>query len=1165
MENLNHAIDNKNTRSIDPNVLQRLASTPQDSVWVGASAGSGKTKVLTDRMLRLLLPLSNDQSGVKPHKILALTFTKAAASEMALRISKRLSEWATMPIDGDKGLHKNLKNLLGHAATDYQLDMARKLFAHVVDAPGGLKIMTIHSFCQSVLGRFPLEADLPPNFKALEEAQARVYLESAINNTIREANAQAGSPLSQAVDHLAHLNNEEQLTNLVMSLISEQRQMKRILKENFDAEGLYQSLCQNFEILPNIDPNQLIQNFITALNSNSALLRQACAVMAESPSITDQKNAIKIQNYLDAKNDKKEPFFEEYRSIFLTKKGEAKKTIITKKVQDKNPTLLTLMLEEQQKLLNLEESYRKSVIATVTRDLFTFAQHVLNAYETYKNQENVLDFDDLILRTLDLLKGQTKNLNGLDASPWIRYKMDQGINHILVDESQDTNPEQWEIIQTLCDDFFEDNSEDEKLRSIFVVGDEKQSIFSFQRASPEKFHSMRQWFDQKIQNTQNQLQSINFETSFRSTPAILDFVDAVFASDQTREGLSDIPIKHYSHRYKQAGHVELWPLFETPKTDELDPWTPPIKVIETQSGAAMMASHIGDTIQKWIENKEILESYNRPIEAGDIMILVKSRTAFLDQIVRALKTRNIPVNGIDRMVLNDQLVIQDLCALIKFALLPEDDLNLATILKSPFIGWDEEKLYNYAHKRQSSLWESVKSKIHDNAACTSSVNWLSKLIKLGSSAKPYDFLSYVLQTPCPADQISGLKAIKKRLGEDCLDPLNELLNKALKYEMEETPDLQNFIQSQLFDDSQIKRQMEEANKAVRIMTVHGSKGLQAPIIILPDTTRSSRSNKPERIFWPDKTGQKHPYYCPTSDALPKACEEAKHVLQTRGDEEYRRLLYVALTRAEDRLYIGGHKGTRPIIEESWYRYVENAFNTLKGVQTTEQNGIIIKSFSNPALDQPDRQATETHTAEKEFSTPNWLFKPMPEEAFPPRPLTPSRPSGDKEQTLSPLEAIKDNRFKRGNITHKLLQILPDVTHEKREDRAKAYVSQPAHDLSKHVQDDIIKEVMDILNNSDFTPIFGTNSVAEAPITGLLKDNRLVSGQIDRLLVTETTVFIIDYKSNRPSPENIKDVPKIYYNQMKAYADVMREIYPKHIIKAALLWTDKCQLMEIDVA
>jgi ATP-dependent helicase/nuclease subunit A len=1152
----------KQSRSIDPNVLQRLASTPEDSVWVGASAGSGKTKVLTDRILRLLLPRKNGAMGVKPHKILALTFTKAAASEMALRIANRLSEWATMPLEGQKGLTQNLKNLLGHAPTELQLDMARKLFASVIDSPGGLQIMTIHSFCQSVLGRFPLEADLPPNFKALEETQAKVYLERAIKNTIQKASNEKSSGLSEALNHLSFLNNQEQLVELLNSLISERRQMKLLLKKYFDANGLYQSLCQNFGIAPHTTSEDLKNDFY-GFDNHEDKLRYACKLMAEGTPSTDQKNGLAIQLYLDIEKTEKSKFFEDYKSVFLTQKNEIKKTIITKKIQEKDDSLLSLLHSEAQRLIELEENIQKANTARLTRDLFIVGSAVLDDYNAQKNKENLLDFDDLILRTLELLKGETKNLNGLDASPWIRYKMDQGIDHILVDEAQDTNPEQWEIIQSLCDDFFDGQgqSEDEKSRSIFIVGDEKQSIFSFQRASPEKFHRMREWFSEKIQNTNNVLQKINFETSFRSTPAILDYVDQVFNSVDKREGLSDLPIKHYSHRYKQAGHVELWPLFENDAQDDHDPWTPPVEIVHTASGASKLAEHIGDTIQGWIDNKEILESHNRPIEPGDIMILVKSRTGFLDQIVRSLKSRHIPVNGVDRMILNDQLVIQDLCALIKFSLLPEDDLNLATILKSPLIGWDEGQLFKYSYKRQSSLWANIKA----STDLKLEIEWLETLIEIAGKLKPYDFLSFILNTNCPADEISGLRAIKKRLGEEALDPLNEFLNKALQHELENTPDLQNFLQDQLFDDSQIKRQMEEANKAVRIMTVHGAKGLEAPIVILPDTTRTSRGNKPERIFWPDKTGQDYPYYCPISDDMPQACEEAKEILQQREDEEYRRLFYVALTRAEDRLYIGGYQSKRPIIDQSWYRYAEKAFDQIEDVHTRKNNDLVIKSFSNPALDKADRDAEVSETMSQEFEVPDWLFSPLPEEETPPRPLMPSRPSDDKEQALSPLQAIQDNRFKRGNITHKLLQILPDIAPENWEKKAKLYLSQPAHDLSKNVQEEILTEVLKILQHEKFAPIFGEGSIAEAPITGLLKDNRLVSGQIDRLLITETVIYIIDYKSNRPSPENKKDVPQIYKNQMQSYADVMREIYPDRDIRAALLWTDKCQLMEIDIA
>jgi ATP-dependent helicase/nuclease subunit A len=1145
-------------RETDPNVLQRRASNPDDSVWVGASAGSGKTKVLTDRILRLLLPNATGLTGTLPNKILALTFTKAAASEMALRISKRLSEWATMELEGDHNLRDSLKKLLGQGATPEQLDAARKLFAAVIDAPGGLKIMTIHSFCQSVLSRFPLEADLLPNFNALEESEAKILLQQAIEKTLDKAEIEKGSPLSEAIHHIAQIQNEDQFTNLLQSLMSEQRQMTMILERNFGIDGLYTALCNCFNIPVDQTKDKLLHQACDTNNFNETALRQACAALATGTPKTDQKNGLIIQEWLDSEKQVKTLLYKGYKSVFVTQKGTLQARLMTNKVEDKSPGTKHVLEQEAERVLNLENQLKSLDIITATRDIFCIGKEILNTYNNIKQQKSALDFDDLILRTLDLLQGKTANMNGLDVTPWVRFKMDQGIDHILVDEAQDTNPEQWEIIQALCDDFYNGENNHDSERTVFIVGDEKQSIFSFQRASPEKFYGMQKWFSDKIKNTGKTLTPINFITSFRSVPSVLQLVDTVFAADNVRQGLSDIPLTHESYRRTQTGLVELWPLFKSPEKQEYDPWAPPIEIIESNSGAAQMANHIGETIKKWIDTKEILESYSRPIQAGDIMILVRSRTAFIDQLVRALKTRNIPVSGVDRMVLSEQLVVQDLCALAQFALLPEDDLILATILKSPFIGWDEEELYNIAYKRQSSLWNSLKQANNTNNI----VKWFSTLIDRSGKMRPYDFFMSILQESCPADDISGLRAIKKRLGEECLDPLNEFLNTALKYERQSIPTLQNFVQTQLYDDSQIKRQMEEANNAVRIMTVHGAKGLQAPIVILPDTTRTSSSNKSDRILWPDRSGVEYPLFCPTSDNLPPLCQQAKEKLKELADEEYRRLLYVALTRAEDRLYIGGYKATKPIIEESWYRYVEKGFENLPDVQQITFNEGAILRFVNHATDKPDHCEDAMNEQAPEIKVPAWLFKPMPEEPFPPRPLVPSRPSTPDVPALSPLQTTQNDRFKRGNITHKLLQILPNVHIDRRQKNAEKYVAQSAHNLSKNVQQSIVSEVMKILNHPDFAPIFGKNSIAEAPVTGLLNGNILVSGQIDRLLVSDDEILIIDYKSNRPPPTDVKDVPRIYFNQMKAYADLMRSIYPNRTIKTALIWTDGCRLMEL---
>ena len=1146
------------SQPIAPNVLQRQASNPKTSVWVGASAGSGKTKVLTDRILRLLLPSELEQSGTEPHKILALTFTKAAASEMALRITKNLSQWAT---ETDKKLKENLKNLLGQEATENQVIEARKLFAKVIDTPGGLKIMTIHSFCQSILSRFPLESGVSPNFKALEEEKAQKFLKQSQNKILKTSQEEKGSPLAKAVYHLATFQNEEQFMSLLQNLSSERRQFQRILEKNFGTDGLYTALCQNFSIPPGQSAEEMLMNACDSSQFDQKGLGDACKALTQGSEKTDQPRGLTIQNWIDKEKEDRTLLYEDYKSTFLTKEGKVLKTLATKKVQNQDPNILSILETEAIRLQKLEENLKAVQISTLTHDLFLFGQEVLKHYDELKSKENTLDFDDLILKTLDLLQGNTPQLKGLDTAPWVRYKLDQGIDHILVDEAQDTNPEQWEVIQALCDDFFDGSTDHHNERTIFVVGDEKQSIFSFQRASPDKFQQMRDWFSDKILSSENNFIPVDFNTSFRSVKSVLQLVDLVFDDPGVRKGLSTGKITHNSYRYTQAGQVELWPLFKSPEKTEDSPWAPPVEVVEFTSGAVKMANHIGETIAQWIKDKEILESYDRPIEAGDIMILVRSRTKFIDQVVRALKTRNIPVSGVDRMVLNDQLIVQDLCALAQFALLPEDDLTLATILKSPFIGWNEEKLFEATYARDSSLWQNIK-----NTDNSETINWLSSLIERSGKQNPYRFFSTILQESCPANKTSGLHAIKKRLGEDCLDPLNEFLNTALLFEAENAPSLQNFLQEQLHNKNQIKREMEKAGNAVRIMTVHGAKGLQAPIVILPDTVRNSSSTKPERILWPDRSRQKLPYFCPTSKQQPALCDDALKVIKERENEEYKRLLYVAMTRAENRLYIGGYTNSKKPNESSWYSYVENAFNKLPDIEQIKFGNEEILRFKNPETAKPDRKQTDKkdHSVE-DIKEPHWLFSPISEEPFPPRPLTPSRPSSEEEPVLSPLQSSHNSRFLRGNITHKLLQILPDLSSEHRQKAAEKYVSHPAHNLSQKIQDSIVSETLALLNHPDFAPIFGQGSIAEAPVTGFINNKTLVSGQIDRLLITKTEIFIIDYKTNRPPPKNLKDVPNIYRNQMQAYADIIREIYPKHIIRAALIWTDDTRLMEIPVS
>jgi len=1130
-------------RDLDPNVRQRRASDPDYSVWVGASAGTGKTKVLTDRVLRLLLPRKDGRAGTPAHRILCLTFTRAGASEMLQRINQTLSVWATMPLEDkgadQKGLKTRLRELTGYEPAQRDIVAARRLIATVVDTPGGLKIMTIHSFCQSILGRFPLEAGLSPHFNVIDESRARELLIKARDTMLCEARKTPDSPLGQAVRAIAIEQNEEQFGKLLEGLCRERRQLATKVADDFES-CLFQTLgLEKYET-----EDFILHQACLDENFDKAGLYEVCKVLANGGK-RDQNRGIALQRWLDATPAEREETMEIYQKCFLTQKEEINKQLVSKVIADAPSAIENCLLREAQRLIVVLDWCKAAKCATMTRDLMLLGQEIIKEYQTLKTQHAALDYDDLILRTLSLL-------DDTDMAPWVLYKLDGGLDHILIDEAQDTNPEQWKIISRLCEDFFSGSgARDQIRRTVFTVGDEKQSIYSFQRAAPQEFERMRLYFAEKAKTRDEKL-----VISFRSVKSVLALVDEVFAPSSLREGMGQEIIKHESFRRGQAGLVALWPLCMPEETPDEAPWTPPVTIRETPSGQGKMAEKIGTTIQQWLDRGERIESLDRAIKPGDIMILVRTRTAFVGQLVRALKTRHIPVSGVDRMVLGEQIAVMDLLALAQFALLPADDLSLACALKSPLIGLDEDQLYELAIDRQGTLWQSLQSSPHKEI-----VSWLEKLVGYAAVDHPYEFFARLLQAPCPADTRSGLRAVFKRLGEDARDPLDEFLNTALSYERDHIPTLQGFLVWQQQGDITIKRELEEAGQAVRIMTVHGAKGLQAPVVILPDTTRHSSSNKISTLLWPDKTGLDVPLWSPRSADFPSIYQKARARYESYLEEEYRRLLYVAMTRAEDRLYIGGYKGRKEPIEECWYNYIAAAFDRMEGVEKDHEG---VKFLMNPQIRAPDRAEKITQDVIKEGipERPSWLFKTAPAEPQPPQSLVPSRPSQPEPAMRSPLAQGEEHRFKRGNITHRLLQLLPPLPVDRRRKAAAHFVAFPGHNLPQNLQRDIVDEIMDILENPDYKALFAEGSLAEVPITGMVK-NRLVSAQIDRLLITDHEVLIVDYKTNRPPPHDEKDIPLVYREQMTSYRDIIQMLYPDKKVKCYLLWTDGPLLMPLE--
>lgn len=1151
----NHNVD------INPNVLQSRASSPDASSWVSASAGSGKTKVLTERILRLLLPNKDGITRTKPNKILALTFTKAGASEMALRIQNKLSEWV---IANDEDLIEALEKLLLRAPNKNDLAAARRLFAEVTDTPGGLKIMTINSFCQSVLSRFPLEAGISPQFIALEETDSSRYLNMAYENIVKQTLFDKTTPLSQALHYFSEKMNEEQLGNILNTLCGERYQISQVFKKYFSANGLYTNLCATFQIDPTLTLDRAYIEFCNLTPEQEDNLYHACKNLSAGTEKSDQPMGIALQSWLEGNNTARVNGYEAYKALFFTTQDKIRAKLCTASVTKASPETAEILHIEAQRIFELEEKLKSINCANITRDLFIIAKELIDEYQSIKEKNNAIDFDDQILKTLNLLNGQSMNMAQKDVSPWVRFKLDQGIDHILVDEAQDTNPEQWEIIQLLTHDFFDGDNASDNDRTIFVVGDEKQSIFSFRRASPEKFNVMRRWFKDKISAASKNFDPVDINISFRSVSCVLDLVDKIFETDTMKGGLGENILPHKAYRTGQPGLVELWPLFKTEEKAPIHAWDPPITVQETQSGAVMHANHIAQTIKNWLDTNEPLESHDRPIEAGDIMILVRVRNAFVGQLVKALKSNHIPVSGVDRMTISEELSVQDLLSAAQFALLPDDDLNLACLLKSPFIGWDDDKLFDYAHNREASLWQSIQDKSKD----TILLNWLNGLISQSGNAAPYAFFNSILQRSCPLKNKSGLQALQYRLGQECLDPIDEFLNLALSYAIDSAPSLQGFVHSQQSDKTIIKREMEEAGKAVRIMTVHGSKGLQAPIVILPDTTRVSASIINDKIIWPDRSKHDLPYFIPRVKDAPNTCLSAIDNVKKRDEDEYKRLLYVALTRAESRLYIGGHSGSKKTLDESWYNYVANAFDTMNGIEEIALDNVdqpIRRFRTENSAPKPDKKSkNDTVIQRSAYDIPQWLFDPMPDEPSPPRPLVPSRPSMPDVAAQSPLNSDDNQRFIRGNVTHTLLQLLPDIDPSQWEKKAMHYAALNIHNLDKNLQRSIVDETLSILNDKEFAPIFGIGSMAEVSVTGMLDDKTLISGQIDRLFVTDDTIMIIDYKTNRPPPTDPKDVPQIYRNQLKAYAQALLKIYPDKEVKTALLWTDGPRLMPLDV-
>lgn len=1185
----------------DATTRQRQAADPQRSVWVGASAGTGKTKVLTDRVVRLML------AGTDPARILCLTFTKAAAAEMANRINQRLASWA---VAGDDDLARSLAELNGRPPTPLETVAARRLFARVLDAAGGMKIQTIHAFCQSLLRRFPLEAGLPANFEVMDDRSAGEALAEAQAGVLAAARGDPDGALGQAVRRLTGALNEEDFASLLRELVMEQGRLRRILEHHGGLDGTLHAIRRQLQLTPQDSEASLLAAACADGAFAEGDLRAACAALAQGTGKTDAPRGQALQRWLDHP-DQRRPLFADYEAIFLTREGEVRKILATAGARKANPRVDEILATEAQRLAAVKDRLRAAAVAEATTALLHLADAMLAAYLRRKNAHALLDFDDLILTAGALLSGRR------DACAWVLYKLDGGLDHILIDEAQDTNPDQWAVVSALANEFFVGEGTraadgPSGPRTLFVVGDEKQSIYSFQRADPAEFARMRLEFHQRITAAGQRFDRIDLETSFRSVAAVLRAVDAVFGQDDARDGVVLDPgatIQHVPFRKGMAGRVEVWPLITPDAAVEPTPWAPPVDHEQADDPAARLATTIAAQIARWLETGARLDSQDRPIVAGDVLVLVRRRNAFVPQLVRALKERGVPVAGVDRMVLTEQLAVMDLVAVARFLLMPEDDLTLATVLKGPFLGLSEEQLFAVAHKRTGSLWQALARKADADAAFRPAYDWLRDLAGRVDYGTPFSLFASLLARPCPADGGGARRALLGRLGPDANDPVDEFLTLSLGYTRNHVPSLEGFLHWLAAGRTEVKRELETGGGAVRIMTVHGSKGLQAPIVILPDST--GVPDKSPRILWPDAaaleaagrdasgghggTGGRRtvPLYAPRRALEEAHCRSARSDADRRRDQEYRRLLYVALTRAEDRLYVCGWEGRRATSDHSWYRLTERALGGADGgtdgmaekvdfhLPVGEDGGGLsgpglrleeAQSVPPAASSRPSAESAATPAARP---LPAWAREKPAAEAIPSRPLTPSHPVVEEPAVRSPMGDDDGQRFRRGNLVHTLLQWLPDMPAAERRGVTERWLARPAQGLTPAEQRAIADETLAVLDHPDFAPLFGPDSRAEVPLVGRVPElpgfaprtrtDQVLSAQIDRLLVTDREVVIVDFKTNRPPPQRADDVPLAYVMQMAAYRAALQAIYPDRPVRGLMLWTDGPHITELSAA
>lgn len=1114
---------------------QQAAVVPDSNVWLSASAGSGKTQVLSARVIRLLL------AGAKPEEILCLTFTKAAAAEMAERINRKLADWVQMK----EGLLAAELRAIGADYAREKLPLARKLFAQILDAPGGgLQIMTIHSFCQSLLASFPEEAGIMPGFEPLDDRTKAELQREVLAQITREADETGDLRIAESLHRLGLDRGEDGAWNFLQRCAGAVETLRHLPED----KGLLPFVRRQLRL----NPDGSIEEIMASLCDDDVINRNPIIAIRDMNLAWGKdrglERAAKISAWLGLDPDKRGASIADLHGCWTKSDGEP--LISSKGYTPIEETYARIATDLHFWTSGIMQAKALLVYADKLADALLAGRAFALRYEAIKRTRGLVDFDDLIAKAAALLttSGMTQ---------WVRYKLDRKIDHILVDEAQDTNDRQWAIIEALSEDYFAGlGAKGEKPRTIFAVGDFKQAIYGFQGTDPAKYRDAGNRYAQRLAEQDGVLQELTLSRSFRSTQPILKLVNTVIETlGHQRFGLGDKIESHLSKK-PDIGSIELLePVTAASVAEDGDgegdeeKWLGP----EKRELAALLAGRI----KALVDERPILAS-GKPLVPGDIMVLFRKRTEVASLLVARLHALNVAVAGIDRMQIGEQLAVQDLVSAIRFVLQPQDDLSLACLLVSPLIGWSQEQLLDYGYRSEKlTLWEHVRR----NPLIEKSLLPLREMLASADFTTPYQFLEQIL-----SGSTEGRKKFVARLGNEALVPIEEFLNLAIEFEQAKGGTLQQFLDWFERNSSEIKRERLTGSNEVQIMTVHGAKGLQAPVVILADVTvdPGAKGGRDPNAMLLLKGGGAIPMLKIDKDTRVGKLAELEDARETSELNEHFRLLYVALTRAEERLIIAGSLGKRDKAPkpDSWYVAIEEAMDALGCVQESDAKGRTTRTLSgadDPTTEPGSKVEPETSAVP---ALPAWLLHPAPTEARPPKPLAPSQ-LDDNDVGERPADAALLHAAERGKLVHGLIERIDSSRLERfGEDAAVWLATRDREGRYDHAA--LIAQVQVLLSDPRWQKLFSQASRAEVPIAAVVGET-VVAGRIDRLLVEEDYVRIVDFKTSRRIPANAAEVQVSELRQMAHYTAAIERIFPTHRVTASLLYTTGPTMIELSDA